>query len=78
MALLEPYVLGSPPVLSLRGASLGNSSAIFVTSASLGSTHSPTDCAFGIHRQESSWLYLSHTSELEKDQIALADTIDRV
>ena len=74
VVLLEPYVLGSPPVLSLRGASLGNSSAIFVTSASLGSTRPPTDCAFGIHRQERSGLYLSHTSELTKESIALADT----
>ena len=70
--------LGSPPVLSLHGASLGNSSIIFVTSASLGSSRPSTDCAFGTHRQERSWLYVSHTSELKKDQIALADNIDRV
>ena len=67
MALFELYVLGSLPVLSLHGTSLGNSSAMFVTSHSLGSTHPPTDCAFGIHRQEHLWLYLSHTSELKKE-----------
>ena len=38
------------------------SSAIFVMNASMGSTHPPTDCAFGTHRQEYLWLYLSRTS----------------
>ena len=43
--------------------------------ASFGSTCHPTDWAFGIHHQEVSWLFLSYSSKLEKEQLGLRATI---
>ena len=71
--LLRSALLGSPPVLSITRCFAWKSTAIFVTSASLRSIHPPTDCAFGIHCQECSWLFLSHMLELEKEKIVLVN-----
>ena len=39
-----------------------------VLGASFGSTHPPTECVFGIHHQEGSWLLLSHSSKLHGER----------